>query len=155
MLTPDKASAFFQSITPEILDPSEYTDWKGIEAKIKPLRREIALVQSIDKSNPITDLADLLVKHHGILKVLQILVAHTPDRIYFSDPRQTIDFKADMTKLANGPERIRRAKAISKVFWKMGLMDFLACVKNVEDVVKGALVGLEPNARKNRRGAKL
>lgn len=100
MPTPDKASAFFKSITPEILAPDEYTDWNAIEEKVTRLRREIALVQSIDKHNPITDLTDLLQKHPAILKVLQILIAHTPDKIYFNDPAKTIDFKADTVKLA-------------------------------------------------------
>jgi hypothetical protein len=156
MSTPDKASAFFQTITPEILDPAEYTDWNAIELKLTRLRREIALVQSIDKHNPVTDLTDLLQKHPAILKVLQILIAHTPDKIHFSDPTKTIDFKLDAAKLLGaGSEAKQRAQAIAKTFYDMGLMDFLRRVTSVEDVVKGVLVGLEPNARKNRRGAKL
>ena len=155
MPTQDKVSAFFQTITPEILEPQEYTDWGAIEAKVMPLRREIALVQSIDKHNPVTDLADLLQKHPAVLKVLQILIAHTPDKIYFSDSAKTVDFKADVAKLAQkGDAAASRAEAIAKTFFEIGLFDFLDRVKSVEDVVKGVLVGLEPNARKNRRGAK-
>ncbi len=37
----------------------------------------------------------------------------------------------------------------------MGLVEFLNEVRSVEDVVKGVLLGLEPNVRKNRRGTKL
>jgi type II restriction enzyme len=37
----------------------------------------------------------------------------------------------------------------------MGLAEFLKEVRSVEDIVKGVLIGLEPNARKNRRGSKL
>ena len=156
MPTQDKVSAFFQTITPEILEPQEYTDWGAIEAKVMPLRREIALVQSIDKHNPVTDLADLLQKHPAVLKVLQILIAHTPDKIYFSDSAKTVDFKADVAKLAQKGDAAAscRAEAIAKTFFEIGLFDFLDRVKSVEDVVKGVLVGLEPNARKNRRGAK-
>lgn len=134
-------------------DPS--TDWNAIELTLVRLRREIALVQSIDKHNPVSDLADLLRKQPSILKVLQLLIAHAPDKIYVGDPAKTIDFKFDEANLcATGNAALMRAKVIARTFYDMGLLEFLTRVKSVEDVVRGVLIGLEPDARKNGRGAK-
>lgn len=147
-----KASLFFQTITPEILRPTDYINWEGIKNKIKNIRREIALLQSLDKDNPINDLSDLLQRNPKILKVLQLLIAHTPEKIFFDEKGKYIDFKTDLKNVVND---IERAKEISSIFVEMGLVDFLREVKSVEDVVKGILIGLEPNVRKNRRGSKL
>jgi len=147
-----KASLFFQTITPEILSPADYTNWDGIKAKVKAIRREIALLQSLDKDNPVEDLIDLLHNNPKVLKVLQLLIAHTPEKIFFDEKDKYIDFKADLENVANDTGR---AKAIAEIFVEMGLVEFLKEVRSVEDVVKGVLLGLEPNARKNRRGAKL
>jgi len=148
----NKASLFFQTITPEILNPADYTNWDGIKAKVKAIRREIALLQSLDKDNPVDDLTDLLHNNSRVLKVLQLLIAHTPERIFFDEKDKYIDFKSDLENVANDTER---AKAIAEIFVEMGLVEFLKEVRSVEDVVKGILLGLEPNTRKNRRGAKL
>ncbi len=148
----NKALLFFQTITPEILNPADYTNWDGIKAKVKAIRREIALLQSLDKDNPVEDLTDLLHNNPKVLKVLQLLIAHTPEKIFFDEKDKYIDFKSDLENVANNTER---AKAIAKIFVEMGLAEFLKEVRSVEDVVKGVLLGLEPNARKNRRGAKL
>ena len=147
-----KALQFFQTLTPEILSPSDYVNWEVINKKVKVLRREIALLQSLDKSNPVEDLTDLLHKNPKLLKVLQILIAHTPQKIFFNDKDKYIDFRED-EKLVTGD--IKRAKAIAKIFVEMGVVEFLKEVRSVEDIVKGVLIGLEPNARKNRRGSKL
>lgn len=148
----NKASLFFQTITPEILSPAEYTNWDGIKAKVKTIRREIALVQSLDKDNPVEDLTDLLHKNPKVLKVLQLLIAHTPQKIFFDEKGKYVDFRADLEKMAQNSER---AEEIAAIFVEMGLVEFLKEVRSVEDVVKGVLLGLEPNVRKNRRGAKL
>jgi len=147
-----KALQFFQTLTPEILSPSDYVNWEVINRKVKVLRREIALLQSLDKSNPVEDLTDLLHKNPKLLKVLQILIAHTPQKIFFDDKDKYIDFKEDEKVVAGD---IKRAKAIAEIFVAMGLVEFLKEVRSVEDIVKGVLIGLEPNARKNRRGSKL
>jgi len=148
----DKSTDFFLNVTPEILEPKDYVDWATIDKKVKDLRREIALLQSLDKSDPINDLADLIHKNPKILNVLQIIIAHTPRKIYFDEKDKYIDFKEDKKAVA---EDKKRAEKVSEIFVEMGLVDFLKEVKSVEDVVKGALIGLEPNSRKNRRGAKL
>jgi len=148
----NKTSLFFQTITPEILSPADYTNWDGIKAKVKAIRREIALLQSLDKDNPVEDLSDLLHNNPEVLKVLQLLIAHTPEKIFFDEKDKYIDFKADLENVASDA---KRAKAIAEIFVEMGLVEFLEEVRSVEDVVKGVLLGLEPNARKNRRGAKL
>jgi len=148
----NKASLFFQTITPEILSPADYTNWDGIKAKVKAIRREIALLQSLDKDNPVEDLTDLLHNNPKVLKVLQLLIAHTPEKIFFDEKDKYVDFKADLENVANDTGR---AKAIAEIFVEMGLVEFLKEVRSVEDVVRGVLLGLEPNARKNRRGAKL
>ncbi len=64
----NKADLFFQTLTPEILSPRDYTDWEAIKQKVKVIRREIALLQSLDKDNPVEDLTDLLVSAPKILK---------------------------------------------------------------------------------------
>jgi len=61
-------------------------------------------------------------------------------------------YKTDSEKIARD---IHRAETVAEIFAEMRLVKFLQEVKNIEDVVKGVLVGLEPNARKNRRGSKL
>ena len=63
-----------------------------------------------------------------------------------------IDFREDEKVVAGD---IKRAKTIAGIFVEMGLVKFLKEVRSVEDIVKGVLIGLEPNARKNRRGLKL
>lgn len=148
----NRVSLFFQTITPEILSPADYTNWDGIKAKVKAIRREIALLQSLDKDNPVEDLTDLLHDNPKVLKVLQLLIAHTPEKIFFDEKDKYVDFKADLENVANDTGR---AKAIAEIFVEMGLVEFLKEVRSVEDVVRGVLLGLEPNARKNRRGAKL
>ena len=147
-----KVELFFQTITPEILSPEDYTDWDTIRKKVKELRREIALLQSLDKDNPVEDLTDLLHHTPNVLKVLQLLVAHTPRKILFDDKNKYIDFKEDLKEVANN---IERAKSVAGIFVEMGLVDFLKEAKSIEDVVKGVLLGLEPNSRKNRRGKKV
>lgn len=147
----NKANLFFQTLTSEILEPADYTDWEAIEAEVKVLRREIALLQSVDKENPLDDLSDLLIKEPNTLKVLQLLIAHTPKEIHFDEIEKYINFDEDIARIAENPDR---ANEIAKIFIEMGLIDFLREVRSVEDVVKGVLVGLEPNARKNRRGNK-
>ncbi len=134
------------------MSPRDYTDWDTIRKKVKELRREIALLQSLDKDNPVEDLTDLLHNTPEILKVLQLLVAHTPRKILFDDKDKYIDFKTDLEKIATSK---KRAKAVAKIFIEMGLVDFLREVRSVEDVIKGVLLGLEPNSRKNRRGKKV
>ena len=148
----NKVFTFFNSITPEILSPSDYVNWSKINKKVRSLRREIALLQSLDIESPILDLADLLHNHPKILNVLKLLIAHTPDKIFFNDKEKFIDFKKDILNVKNNFDR---SKEIALIFIEMGLIDFLKEVKNIEDVIKGVLIGLEPNVRKNRRGKKL
>lgn len=148
----NKNNLFFQTLTPEILSPIDYTDWLSIKNKVKVIRREIALIQSLDKDNSINDLSDLLIKEPKILKVLQLLIAHTPEEIYFDDLKKHIHFKKDLENIRIDKNR---AKEISAIFIEMGLIEFLKEVKSVEDIIKGVLIGLEPNVRKNRRGTKL
>lgn len=148
----DKSSIFFNTLTPEILSPLDYTDWDAIKDKVKRLRREIALVQSLDKENPLEDLTDLLNKEPKVLSVLQLLIAHTPKKIYFDDLDKYIDFKEDQELVKVDKNR---AEKIAELFIDMGLVKFLSEIQSVEDLVKGVLLGLEPNTRKNRRGAKL
>ena len=148
----DRVSSFFETITPEILSPADYTDWEAIEAKVTTLRREIALLNSLDKKNAVTDLADLLHTSPKILLVLQLLVAHTPQKIFFNDPTKYIDFTIDLGVMAKDQQR---AKQIAEIFVEMGLLQFLQRVRSIEDMVRGVFIGLEPNTRKNRRGTKL
>jgi len=143
---------FFETLTPEILSPKDYIDWNNVKEKIKKIRREIALLESLDKDNPKEDLADLLNKNPKILKVLQLLIAHTPDVIYFDDKNKYVNFEKDILIVEKNKER---AYQIAQIFIEMGLVEFLKEVKSIEDIVKGVLLGLEPNVRKNRRGKKL
>jgi type II restriction enzyme len=143
---------FFETLTPEILSPKDYIDWNNVKEKIKEIRREIALLESLDKDNPKEDLADLLNKNPKILKVLQLLIAHTPDVIYFDDENKYVNFEKDILIVEKNKER---AYQIAQIFIEMGLVEFLKEVKSIEDVIKGVLLGLEPNVRKNRRGKKL
>lgn len=148
----NKAESFFQTLTPGILSPNEYVDWERINGKVKEMRREIALIQSLDKENPVEDLTDLFQENPNILKVLQLLIAHTPTEIYFDDVKKHIHFKKDLKIISTD---VDRAIEISRLFIEMGLVEFLKEVKSVEDIIKGVFIGLEPNSRKNRRGSKL
>lgn len=144
-----KLDLFIDSLTPDILAPSEYVNWAKIEQRIYDLRREIALLQSLDKErNPLGDLTDLLNKYPRILEVLRLLIAHTPEKIWFADGR-SIAFRKDMSAMDES-----RAREIAQIFIDMKLLGFLKRIKSVEDCVKGVLIGLEPNVRKNRRGMK-
>ncbi len=147
-----KLNLFLKTITPEILEPIDYVDWKRIEKKVNSYRREIALLQSLRYSGvPQKDLAELLLESPRILKLLQILIAHTPREVWFADGRH-IKFKEDIENLQNGNSK--RAEEIALIFLEMGLIDFLKSVESVRDCVRGVLIGLEPNTRKNRRGKK-
>jgi type II restriction enzyme len=143
--------SFFQTLTPEILSPGEYLDWEKINRKVKSLRREIALLQSLDKDDALNDLTDILQTNPNVLKVLQLLIAHTPDKILFDKIDKYIDFTSDLEIIGHNKDR---AEKVAGIFIEMGLITFLCEVKSVEDVVKGVLIGLEPNSRKNRRGIK-
>ena len=67
----DAANVFFETLTPEILDPADFVDWDGIRKEMHPIRREIALLKSVDLSNPTVDLGDLICKNPAMLNVLQ------------------------------------------------------------------------------------
>lgn len=140
---------FTQSITPDIIPVNRFVDWNSINGKIKTLRREIALIESIDKSEPLNDLKEILLTNSNALDVLKLLIAHTPDRVFFSDGRH-IDFIEDKKKIAAGDKK--RASEIAKIFKEIGLFEFLNEVRSVRDVVKGVLIGLQPNSRKSWRG---
>lgn len=147
-----KLDLFMQTITREVLEPGDYVDWNKINEKADELRKEIALLQSLKYSKePAKDLAELLLQTPRVLDVLQLLVAHTPNQIWFSDGRH-IHFKEDIDTLRhNGTQR---ASEIANIFLDMRLIEFLKSVESVRDCVRGVLVGLEPNSRKNRRGEK-
>lgn len=102
----NKAESFFQTLTPGILSPNEYVDWERINGKVKEMRREIALIQSLDKENPVEDLTDLFQENPNILKVLQLLIAHTPTEIYFDDVKKHIHFKKDLKIISTDIERL-------------------------------------------------
>jgi len=87
----NKETLFFQTITPEILTPADYTKGEEIKAKVKTIRREIALLQSLDMDRPTKDLADLLYKNPKVLKVLKLLIAHTPEKIFFDESDKYIN----------------------------------------------------------------
>jgi type II restriction enzyme len=140
---------FIQNITPDIIPVDRFVDWNSINKKINLLRREIALLESIDRSRPLEDLTDILLTNCSTLDVLKLLISHTPERVYFSDGR-FIDFIEDKTKIISGNKK--RAYEIAKMFHDMSLFVFLAEVKSVRDVVKGVLIGLQPNSRKSWRG---
>ena len=139
---------FFEFLTPEILGPKDFVDWDRIRDEIHLIRREVALLKSVDLNNPLADLADLIVRHPKMLRVLQLLVAHTPDSIEFRDGRKCT-FAKDEAKVANSPNR---AKEIASMFVDIGLTDFLGEISDPGDVVKGVLIGLQPNSRKGLRG---
>jgi type II restriction enzyme len=140
---------FIQNITPDIIPVDRFVDWNSINEKINLLRREIALLESIDKSRPLEDLTDILLTNCNTLDVLKLLISHTPARVYFSDGR-FIDFIEDKKKINTDDKK--RAHEIAKMFKEIGLFAFLAEVKSVRDVVKGVLIGLQPNNRKSWRG---
>jgi len=140
---------FTNTLTLDILEARDYVDWEKIEKKVFQLRREIALLQSLDKEvDPLSDLSDLLTNHPNILRVLQLLIAHTPDQLTLADGR-VVNFAKDIKSMC-----LERAREIAKIFIDIGLLAFLKRVRSLEDCVKGVLIGLEPNVRKNRRGKK-
>lgn len=141
-------SNFFATLTPEILSPSDFVNWDGIRKTMHPIRREIALLKSVDLANPVADLGELINKNPAMLKVLQLLIAHTPDSIEFRDGRKCV-FDEDMTAVSSD---LNRAKSIAQMFVDVGLPQFLSELNDVGDVVKGVLVGLQPNSRKSLRG---
>lgn len=142
------AENFFQTLTPEIFGPLDFVDWNEIDKKIKPIRREIGMLEGLDLKNPSEDLAEIIAQHPKVLLVLKLLVGHTPDSISFRDGR-FCDFKADA---ASGSIATERAQEIASMFIDMKLVDFLSQVKSVLDLVKGVYVGLLPNTRKSSRG---
>ncbi len=152
----NKTYDFFNTLTPEILSPKDYIEWNTINSKLKKLQKAIKLLetslQQWDKNDPKNDLANLLHTNPEILKVLQLLIANTPNEIYFDTPGKYIHFKEDIEKIKNDKNR---ATEVAAIFVEMGLVQFLTQAKSIEDIVKGVLLGLEPNVRKNRRGKKL
>ena len=147
----DKVSIFLNNITPDVLEPEDYVRWDKIEEKVNSLRREIALLQSIRYApDPFHDLVNLLIEGPTILRVLKTLIAHTPDEIIFPDNRY-INFKNDEKHLKLRKDK-KRAEEISKMFFDLGLLPYLKKIESLRDIVRGVLVGLEPNSRKNRRG---
>jgi len=144
---------FLDTLTFEILDYHDCVDWEYIKKNVEALKTEVELLQAVIDEGTLSPqtLAQLLVRHPKILLVLKLLIAHTPDKIYFSD-NNFIDFINDVSIL---PENEERAVQIAKMFEKMGLLDFLRMnVNNLEDLLFGIFIGLEPNNRKNRRGRK-
>jgi type II restriction enzyme len=151
-MTESKLDIFVRSITYDILPIDKYVEWDVVNRKVHQLRREIALLESLDKKDSQNDLVDILLKFPFTLNVLKLLIAHTPEDIWFADGRHII-FSEDKVRLEKGDTN--RAKEIAQMFSDMGLFVFLSEVKSVHDLVKGVLIGLQPNSRKNWRGSVL
>ena len=147
-----RLTLFVESITPDILPIDKYVDWGKIQAEVKSLETEIQLLKRLEYSKFKEKLPDLLLELPAVLEILRLLVAHTPDDVWFSDGR-SIDFKAASTALKKGDRTT--ALTISDIFYDMGLPQFLKSVESINDIIRGVLIGLETHARKSRRGSLL
>lgn len=140
---------FISTLTPDILSAATFIDWKRIETFLHEYRRELALLGSLSKDDPLADLADLLLQHPTTLKLLQTLIAHGSDSLQLADTL-AIGFDEGLGRLKSKDHKY--ARDLAEAFRAVGLVPQLQVMKSVLDYSKGTLVGLEPNKRKNRRG---
>ncbi len=76
------------------------------------------MVQSLDKGNAIDDLSDLLNKNPRVLRVLQLLISHTPQKIFFDEKDKYVDFESDLKRIEQDKERAKEiGKSLLKWVW--------------------------------------
>ena len=140
---------FLDTLLEDVLTAETFIDWKRIHDFLEDYRREIALLGSLSRKNPVEDLQDLLIKHPRIILLIHKLLAHDPMGLNLVDLGK-INFKHAYEALQLQDTGL--AQNLAFAFEKIGLIRELVALKSVADFSKGVLVGLEPNKRKNRRG---
>jgi len=141
---------FLATLLDDVLTSNTFIDWERVKNFLEDYRREIGLLGSLSKKEPLKDLEDLLLHYPRILELLHHLIAHEPMRLNLLDIGN-VDFKKDMKRLKSGDTST--AKRLAEAFDKMGLIEEIINMKSVFDFSKGVMVGLEPNKRKYRRGS--
>jgi len=141
---------FLATLLDDVLTSNTFIDWERVKNFLEDYRREIGLLGSLSKKEPLKDLEDLLLHYPRILELLHHLIAHEPMRLNLLDIGN-VDFKKDMKRLKSG--NTSTAKRLAEAFDKMGLIEEIINMKSVFDFSKGVMVGLEPNKRKYRRGS--
>ena len=135
---------FVESITPDILDTNNFINWSEINNKIKKLSSGINSLESLNKEskdNFRSDLKEVLaVNQASVLSVLKLLIGHSPDLLNLPDGRK-LEFK-----------KSQDAGYIANIFLDLGIFELLQSTNSIEDILKGVLIGLYPNTRKNIRG---
>lgn len=140
------ADEFLSTLTLEVFEAEDFFDWPRIDGLLREMESGLQKLEGFRKSPREARLASLLHADPGLLKPIHLLTAHQPKRLQIGDGRY-IDFEKDA--LAMTPAR---ANEIEAVLTEIGVVSAITASTSLRDVVRGILIGLEPNSRKSRRG---
>lgn len=136
---------FLDTLTLEILEPSIFVNWPEINSKLKELEsgiRELDKIKTKDKNLFKKQLREAIEKNpKEVLGCLKLLIGHTPSILSFGNAK--IDFEK---------YEIGDSKKIVDLFLEIDIQNLLVNSTSVKDMIKGSLIGLYPNTRKNIRG---
>lgn len=143
---PKNADEFLSSLTLEVFEAEDFFDWPRIDSLLREIDPGLQKLEEFRKNPRGARLASLLQADPGLLKPIHLLTAHQPKRLQLSDGRY-IDFETDALTMTPA-----RANEIEAVLTETGVISAIAASTSLRDVVRGILIGLEPNSRKSRRG---
>lgn len=146
-MTERNFETWLATFRPSINTYSYYTDFKKVHEKVKGLKLEIHLLNSLIGSENIEeDFERLLRRYPECLPVLPLLLAVRGEELYCQDERGAVAY--DFAKWTQTPGQY------AYFMRETGLFDLLQhrIISNLYDYMTGVEVGLDSNGRKNRGG---
>ncbi len=152
----DFVDDFLRTLTPGIIDPSQFIDWHSIESKLKNFAEALEFYKELayrvrDGADFIKELADSCLAHDDPLILIKCafeLLGHTDNNfVTFQDD---IDILKLANEIANGNED--SASYFAKTLRDLGF-EKLLLREDIEDIFLGVQIGLETHRRKNLGGA--
>jgi len=144
------SSSFKQKIT----QWSYFVNWKKVLQNIKPIEKELNLLNYlIGKNNLQKETVDLLIKYPETIKAIPLLLAIRDSSLeVLIDTRNFIYREFDFSKKQYAKNEL---KSFADFILKSGFGELLKekKIKNLVDYATGVEVGLDSNGRKNRGGS--
>ncbi len=150
----DKLFEYIQySFRDKITTWDYFVNWKKVFDKVKPIEKELNLLNYLIGKENIEQETALLIKHYpGVIKAIPYLIACREKSFdVLIDVKQFISKRFDFSLKTPTDEQIND---LASFVLQAGLADILRNkqVKNLVDYAIGVEVGLDSNGRKNRGG---
>ncbi len=145
---------FIKTLKAKITRWDYFVNWEKIIRNVKPIERELNLLNSlVGKEDFINEAISLIMEYPKVLKAIPKLLAIREKSLEVlvdvnNFVYETFDFEI------YSPTR-EEAKKMAEFLLNSGIGDLLInqTIKNIVDYVTGVEVGLDSNARKNRIGS--